>query len=150
MAAVLEKCIIEYKWHAPIRCKKYLLAFAEDETDFDEFVNLKMRSSKLLPAAKSTVQICLSTEISMKKYNYAGKYNQIETEVLSSLDIDLLFWMSDFNSHQEPGHKMCLVKLIIEMYAKKKQDYISKCKTLDAHDTFVRSQLKKLIHFKGQ
>lgn len=151
LAAVLEKCIIERRWYAPIHCKKCLLVFAEDESVEDELVNMKMKSTKLLPPAKSTVQICIATERAMKKYNYeAGKYNQMQNDVLTSLDIDVLFWMSDFDTHKENDHKIHLIKLIIEMYTKKKQDYISKCNTLGQHDVFLRSKLKKIIHFKGQ
>lgn len=120
LAAVLEKCIIERRWYAPVNCKKCLHVFAEDESVDDEFVKLKMKSSKLLPPAKSTVQICMATERAMRKFNCeAGKYKQILNDVLTSLDIDLLFWTSDFNNHQGKEHKMHLIKLIIEMYTKK-------------------------------
>lgn len=151
LASVLEKCITERRWYAPIRCMKCLYAFAEDDSVDDEFVNLKMRSSKLLPPARSTVEICMATERAMKRFNYEpGKFNDVQSNVLANLDIELLFSMSDFNTHQEPDHKMNLINLIIEMYSKKKQDYISKCNTLAEHDDFWRSQLKKIIHFKGQ
>lgn len=120
LASVLEKCIIERRWYAPITCEKCLLVFAEDESMEDEFVKLKMKSSKLLLPAKSTVQICMATECSMKKYNYeAGKYNNIQSDVLASLDIDNLFWMSDFTFHPQSDHKNRLIKLIIEMYTQK-------------------------------
>lgn len=151
LASVLEKCITERRWRNPIRCMKCLYAFAEDETDEDEFVNLKMKSSKLLPPAKSTLAICMATENAMKKFKYEpGKLNYVKSDVLANLNIDSLFTMSDFSTHNETNHKMNLITLIIEIYSKKKQDYISKCKTLSEHDTFLRSQLKKLIHFKGQ
>lgn len=151
LASVLEKCIMERRWHSPINCKKCLLVFAEDESIDDEFVKLKMKSTKLLPPARSTVEICKFTELSMKKFNYEpGKYSFILNDVLTQINFENLFWLTDFNTHQEPDHKLCLVKLIIKMYTKKKQDYISKCNTLAQHDVHLRSQLKKLIHFKGQ
>lgn len=150
-ASVLEKCIIERRWYAPITCEKCLNVFAEDQSVDDEFVRLKMKSSKLRLPAISTVDICKATECSMKKFNYqAGMYNHIQNDVMSKLDIDELFWISDFNSHEESGHKIRLIKLIIEMYTKKKHDYICKCNTLAEHDAFWRSKLKKIIHFKGQ
>lgn len=151
LASVLEKCIIERRWYSPINCKKCLLVFAEDETIDDQFVNLKMKSSKLLPPARSTVKICKAIEHSMKIFNYEpGKFNDIQNDVLSRIDFNDLFWMSDFESYNGSEHKTILIRLIIEMYIKKKQDYISKCNTLAEHDVLLRNQLKKLIHFKGQ
>lgn len=151
LASLLEKCIIERRWYSPINCKKCLLVFAEDETVDDEFVKLKMKSSKLLPPARSTVEICKLTERAMKKFNFQpGQYNHIQNDVLANINLGDMFWMSNFETHQGPQHKIRLIKLIIEMYSKKKQDYISKCNTLAEPDVLVRSQLKKLIHFKGQ
>lgn len=151
IAAVIEKCIMERRWYAPINCKKCLLVFAEDETVDDEFVKLKMKSSKLLAPARSTVEICKATENAMKKYNYEpGKYNYMQNNVLANVNFEEMYWMSNFDSHQETQHKIRLIKLIIEMYIKKKQDYISKCNTLANHDVFWRSKLKKIVHFKGQ
>lgn len=150
-AAVLEKCIIERRWYSPINCKKCLLVFAEDETVNDEFVTLKMKSSKLLPPARSTVNICKATERAMKKFNYEpGKYKDMLNDVLAHINLNDVYWISNFETHKEPDHKIRLVKLIIEMYTKKKHDYISKSNTIAKHDFQLRSQLKKLIHFKGQ
>ena len=151
IAAVIEKCIMERRWYAPINCRKCLLVFAEDESVDDEFVKLKMKSCKLLAPARSTVEICIATENAMRKYNYEpGKYNYIQNDVLANINTEEMFWMSNFDNHKETEHKTRLIKLIIEMYTKKKQDYISKCNTLDNHDVFWRSKLKKIVHFKGQ
>lgn len=149
LAAVLEKCIMEGRWYDPIKCKKCLLVFAENEIVDDDFVYLKMRSSKLFPPARSTVQICKSTEISMKKFNYEPGHD-ISSDVLRDMHLDNLFRFSDFETHEESGHKERLVKLIIEMYIKKKQEYVAKCNTIEAHGVPIRNALKKLIHFKGQ
>lgn len=53
-------------------------------------------------------------------------------------NIDILFWISDFDTHYEPGYKIHLIKLIIEMYTNKKLNYISKRKTLAANDIFLK------------
>lgn len=151
LAAVLEKCIIEGRWYAPIKCKDCFRVFAEDLSVDDDFVKLKMKTNKLSAPAQTTVDICKAAEISMREFNYAtGRFNQIQESVLSKLDFNDLFWASDFNSHPEENHKMRLVKLIIEMYIKKKQDYISRCNTLAAHQVLWRSLLRKLVHFRGQ
>lgn len=151
LASVLQKNIIEGRWFNPLRCQNCLQVFSEGEIVDDDFVKLKMKTSKLKAPAKSTVDICLETEMVMRSFNYeAGKLQKILESVLLHLNINELFWASDFSSHDEPDHKINLIKLIIEMYVKKKQEYISKCKTLAAHDTVWRSVLRKLIHFRGQ
>lgn len=151
LAAVLERSIIEGRWYAPIRCKDCFRVFAEDISVDDDFVKLKMKTSKLSAPAQSTVDICKATEISMREFNYETKrFNQIQESVLSKLNLSDVFWASDFNSHAEENHKIRLVKLIIEMYMKKKQDYLSRCKTLAAHQAPWRSLLRKLVHFRGQ
>lgn len=134
MAAVLQKCIKEGRWYAPIKCKDCFRVFSEDLSVDDDFVQLKMKTNKLNAPAQSTVDICKATEISMREFNYeTGRFNQIQESVLLKLNIDDLFWASDFNTHPEENHKIRLIKLIIEMYIKKKQDYISRCNTLAAH-----------------
>lgn len=145
LAAVLERSIIEGRWYAPIRCKDCFHVFAEDVSVVDDFVELKMKTNKLSAPAQSTVDICKATEISMREFNYeTGSFNQIQESVLSKLN----FIKKKINS--EENHKIRLVKLIIEMYMKKKQDYISRCKTLAAHQVLWRSLLRKLVHFRGQ
>lgn len=151
LAAVLEKCIIEGRWYAPIKCKDCLRVFAEDEIVDDDFVKLKMKTSKLRLPARSTVEICKATDMSMRELNYeAGKFHQIQASILAKLNISDIFWASDFSVHSEAGHKIHLIKVIIEMYIKNKQDYISRCNTLAAHDALWRSMLKKIVHFKSQ
>lgn len=57
----------------------------------------------------------------MRRFNYeAGKFTQILDYVLLNLDMNNLYWASDFDSHKDDCHKSRLVKLIIEMYVKKK------------------------------
>lgn len=153
LASLVEKDIIEGRWYSPLKCQQCLGVFSEDESVDNEFVALKMKTSKLHSPAKSTVQICKITEMSLQKFNFeSGKYTQILNDILAHLNPKKLFPLSDFDkkNHQDDGHKIKLVKLIIDMYIKKEQNYISKCNTLAAHDVFLRSKLKKLIHFKGQ
>lgn len=153
LASLVEKDIIEGRWYSPLKCQQCLGAFSEDESVENEFVTLKMRTSKLHAPAKTTVQICEITEKSLQKFNFeSGKYSQILNDILAHLNLNELFCLSDFDkkNHKEDGHKIKLVQLIIDMYIKKKQNYITKCNTIAAHDVFLRSKLKKLIHFKGQ
>lgn len=151
IASVIQTSITEGRWHSPVTCKLCLNIFSEDQLLDDEFVALKMKSSKLNAPAKSVVEICKATENSLKKFNYeSGKFNEILKETLTNLNLAQLFWMSDFKIHGEDGHKIKMITLIIQMCVFKKQVYISKCNTLAAHDSFLRSKLKKLIHFKGQ
>lgn len=110
-----------------------------------------MKTSKLQAPARSTVRICKIPEMMMRENNYeTGNFNRIKNGVLSLLNVDELFWVSDFSNHAEPNHKIRLIQLIIEMYIKKKQDYISNCNTLAAHNTLWRSLLNKIVHFRGQ
>lgn len=151
LAAIMEKCISEGRWYNPIKCKDCLRVFSEDEHVENDFIKLKMKTTKLIAPAKSTVQICTETEKTMRKLNYeAGKFNQIVDSVLMNLNMNDLYWISDFDYHNEENHKLSLITLIIEMYVKKKQDYLSRCNTLAAHNMLWRTFLKKLVHFRGQ
>lgn len=151
MASLLEKAIIDGRWYSPIKCKLCLNVFSEDELVDNDFVNLKMKSSSLNAPAKSTVEICKAAERSLKKFNYeSGKYTEIVNDIFAHLNLPNLFWISNFETHPQNGHKIEIIKMIIQMYIAKKQVYLSKCNTIAQHDTFLRSKLKKLIHFKGQ
>lgn len=151
LAAVIEKCVREGRWYNPIKCKDCLCVFSEDDLLENDFIKLKMRTSKLTAPAKSTVKICTETEKAMRHFKYAaGQLNQIIDLVLFNLDMNDLYWISDFSIHEGTNHKLMLVTLIIEMYVKKTHDYISKCNTLAAHNSLCRNVLKKLIHFRGQ
>lgn len=153
LASLIEKSIVEGRWFCPLKCPQCLSVFLEDESVDNEFVTLKMRTSKLHAPSKSTVQICKMTEKSLQKFNFeSGQYTQILNDIFAHLNLGQLFCLSDFDikNHKENGHKIKLVQLIIDMYIKKKQNYITKCNTIASHDVFLRSKLKKLIHFKGQ
>lgn len=150
-ASVLQSDIIHGKWYKRITCEKCLLVFAEDDLIDDEFVTMKMKTKQLPQISKSVREICYVAEKVMQKLEYnPEQYKQISDDVLKILHIDNLFVYSDFNTHSQDDHKESLINLIIQMYVKKRQDYISRCNTLDVHDVLLRSQLKKVIHFKGQ
>lgn len=46
-ASVLETCFKEGRWYSPLRCEKCLCAFSEDIQVDNEFLLLKMKTSKL-------------------------------------------------------------------------------------------------------
>lgn len=149
MASAVQNDIIEGKWYWRLKCSNCLSAFAENEMINDELVNSKMKTTKLKPASKSTFEICLATEKMMQKCEYEPKnYQNISEEIFLAIDIGKLFYCSDFE-HGE-NHKSTLIDLIIKMYVKKRQTYISHCNTLAAHKVFLRTKLKKFVHFNGQ
>lgn len=151
MASVLEECILQGKWYKSIKCEKCLIAFREDGVTDDIFVTTKMKTNNLHAPARSTVIICATTEKLLQACNYeAGNYNKISNGVLLNLDPESLFATSDFRSHADTNHKIVLVRMIIEMYVKKRLEYISKLNTLDKHNVLYRQFLKKLVHFHGQ
>lgn len=151
MASVLEKNIIEGRWYAPLRCENCLCVFSEDVHVDDEFVKMKMKTSKLRAPAQSTVLICKATEIAMEKFKFeSGQLNAMKNDIISNLCLSELFPLSDFDVHDKPEHKMHLINLIIEMYVKKKHDYISRCNTLAEHNVFLRNKFRKILHFLGQ
>lgn len=143
---------MEGRWFKRITCEDCLRAFLEDVDGTDDaFLNMKIKTSNLRVPAKSTVRICMSTEQSMQRFDYKPGYlRDILIEVVSNLNPDTLFTASDFNSHVKTNHKMELIKMIVEIYVKKKFDYISKCNTLSKHDILYRHRLRKFIHFMGQ
>lgn len=115
-----------------------MLVFAENKLIDDEFVNLKMRSTKLVLPVESTVQICKATETAMKEFNYkSGKNVDILNSVFKNICLDSLFPFSDFESYQEL--EICI----------KKQDYICKKNSLEKSGISMRNHWKK-NHFKGQ
>lgn len=151
MACLLQENIIEGRWYTKITCKKCLCAFSEDEFIDDKFIDIKMKTQKLRPAAKSTFIICLVAEQLIEKHEYEPiKYDSMLTEILQIISLEELFSLSDFNTHSESDHKLRLVGMIIKMFLRKRQQYISRCNTLDAHKIFWRSKLKKVVHFSGQ
>lgn len=151
IACVIQENIIEGRWYTRISCQKCLNAFSEDEYIDDEFIELKMKNQKLRPAALSTFQICFAAEKLMEKYDYEpiGK-NVMLDEILQIVGLEELFSFSNFSTHGELDHKLRLVGMIVDMFLRKRQEYISRCNTLDAHESFWRSKLKKIVHFKGQ
>lgn len=150
-ASVIQKNIIEGKWYFSIKCKQCLRVFAEDEIMEDELVELKMKTKELPPLSKTTFNICLATEKIMERFNYdPQRYKKLTDECLRVLNYDELFFFSNFNDHSDLNHKDSLINLIVKMYIKKRQEYISRCRTLAAHDRLLRCHLKKIIHFKGQ
>lgn len=148
-ASVVQNDIIEGKWYTQIKCKECLHVFKENEIIIDELVKLKMKTTKLGPVNKSTFQICLVAEKLMQKYKDAPKnYQNISKEVYKILNLKDLFRCSDFE--HDKNHKETLINMIVQMYIKKRQTYISRCNTLAIHDVFLRKNLTKLVHFKGQ
>lgn len=129
---------------SPLKCDKCLLAFQEDELIDDPFVNLKTRTKKLNPPAKSAMEICMLIKTLMEKHEHKpGSFVIVLKEALQQLECKKIFSNSDFDKHSETGHKRALITMIIRMYFKKKQDYISKCNTQAVHHTYVRSYLRK-------
>lgn len=148
MACVLQNNIIEGRW---IACPKCLSAFSEDEYIDDEFIQIKMKTQKLRPAAQSTFQICFAAEKLMEKYEFEPIENSVMlNEILQIISLEELFSYSDFSTHSESDHKLRLVGMIVNMFLKKRQEYFSRCNTLNAHKIFWRSELKKNVHFEGQ
>lgn len=151
MACVLQNNIIEGRWYARITCQKCLSAFSEDEYIDDEFIQIKIKTQKLRPAAKSTFQICFAAEKLMEKYEFEPIENSVVlNEILQIISLEELFLYSDSNTHSESDHKLRLIGMIVNMFLKKRQEYIGRCNTLDAHKIFWRKKLKKIVHFKGQ
>lgn len=151
IASTIQKAIIEGRWYSRMKCEQCFQVFLEDEIIDDEFINLKMASKDIRPTSKSTFEICMVTEKLMQIFEYDPKnYGTISIEVLRILNFDELFSLSDFDTHDGAKHKESLVKIIIDMYKKKRQDYHARMNTLDVHDVLLRAKLKKTVHFKGQ
>lgn len=151
IAAHLESCILNGRWYKKINCERCLAAFREDAVTDDDFVNIKMKTSKLRAPAISTVRICAATEKFMEKHNFQpGHFNEILSEAIGLLGFHSLFSASDFDNHSNANHKMELIKLIIEMYVKKRFDYLTKTNTLDSFDKLVRNRCRKAVHFRNQ
>lgn len=150
-AAVLESCILNGRWYKRVTCQQCLDVFNEDITTDDDFVNIKLKTNNLRAPAISTVRICAATERSLKKYGYEpGHFNDIFSDVIGFVRLASLFTVSDFDSHPEENHKIELVKLIVEMYVKKKLDYITRCNTLDSFGKLIRQRCRKAVHFGHQ
>lgn len=152
-AATLQNDIFQGRWFKRLTCVKCLDAFKEDVITDDDFVNTKMKTKNLLAPARSTVRVCAATEKSMQKYNYQpGHLKDIILDVVTQLNLDSLFSSSDFDAHPQSNedHKSVLVRMIIEMYVKKKMDYICKCNTLDSYKLLVRNMCRKHVHFQHQ
>lgn len=151
-ASLLQKCIVKGQWYKRIKCSRCLNAFKEDAVTNNDFVNTKMKTNNMLPPSKSTVDICKATEKFMEKFKFEpGHFEDILNDVQTHLKYETLFTTTDFDSHDHgTNHKSDLIRMIVQMYVKKKFDYISRCNTLANHDVLLRHQLRKYVHFKNQ
>lgn len=153
-AALIENCIREGKWNKRILCGNCLSVFDANEKNADELINLKRGSSNISFPCKSTIEICSLTEkvMEMNEYNVGNCSNTVQ-QVLSTTNFNILYPKSKFNEHlraNDFNHKQSLVELIVQIYYKKKQIYISQCNTLAKHNKLLRKKLMKYVHFKGQ
>lgn len=153
-AANLEKCILEGRWNVSIKCYRCLEVFDENSKVDDEFISIKKKSIDIRFPCESTVKICELAEAKMKSNQHeSGNFEDTLKHVLSNVQLDDLYPVSNFENHPHckyTEHKLFLVKLIVDMYYKKKLIYISRCNTLAKHDELLRHHLKKIIHAKGQ
>lgn len=150
VASIIQKNIIEGRWCWRLKCENCLNVFLQDDFVNDSFLNLKASTNHLPAPAKSTVRICEIAKMCMLKYEYkTGTFDRVLDESLQILESEDLFPNSDFENHSEAGHKEILITLIIRMFFKKKQNYISSCNSQAAHNSFVRNYFLKYLHSQG-
>lgn len=95
-----------------------------------------------------TFKICKAADRYLKIQLFMGNVNfsTIHYAILKDINVKSLYTLTDHNDN----HKLFFVKSIIDLYIQIKGTYIAKYSTLGAHNSFIRSQFLKLIHFRGQ
>lgn len=152
MASMIETKIIQGKRPTRlVKCQRCIDAFVENELIEDSFIRFKARRTNITQPCKSSFEICKIIETFLKPHeDKSFSYNAAVIHVLRNLDFDVLYPSSNFENHSEAGHKYELVKKIVETFMNMRSVHVAKCITLKTHDTPIRQDLKKKIHFGGQ
>lgn len=101
----------------------------------------------------STVQICFEVEKVLQKYKYEGNekmIGEIESNINTNFNFGDLYPLTDFNNHGTTNHKHALIRMIIKTYIRKKLNLLCRYTTQEKIGIFLRTRLKKQIHFAGQ
>lgn len=140
--------MIEWKIKkSQIYCGECVNVFAENEKVENAFSKSKFNEKP----CRSTFEICKVVEMYMKLENLlkCSNFESIDSVICNEITkIEDLYSNTDF-SH-DTDHKAYLIRFIIDACINIKGTFIAKEATFDEHQKFMRSQCRKLIHFKGQ
>lgn len=151
LASFIEKEIIEGKQQRlAVKCTNCIRAFGENDLVCDEFLERKSHTEDIMIPCESTVIVCTKAEQELQRCEYSIEdYNRTIGKILAAIDFKNVFSASDFE-HQEQDHKRLFISTIVRIYVRKKMNFIARTKTKEKVGVSLKSQLKKLIHFKGQ
>lgn len=119
----------------------------------NEKIDAKLCVQETQPC-KSTFQICKLTDTAIKILLSCSSQSNFKQKVyvyvLSNININSLY----FNYFEDEGHdidhKHYLIKHIIDEYTRIKCTYLSKIKTMNMQQIFLRNKFRKLVQFAGQ
>lgn len=104
----------------------------------------------LASPCKSTFDICKATDrlLKLSQFSEQVSCSRMHAGVLSCLEMNTLFEKTDFSHDFE--HKLFFVKAIVDIYVQIKNTSIARSINLNSKKDFLRTKLKKIIHFSGQ
>lgn len=146
VAAVIEKRVLRCE----IRCHSCVQVIEQNEKVADECC-LNAISYK---PCRSTFQICKLTNIAIRAHDIGRNLNKttvlkLVNDVLRDVDFDKMYSRFFYSEH-DIDHKYFLIKTIIQEFIQIKWTYVARSKTLEAHDKYIRHNLKKNTHNYGQ
>lgn len=150
MASILEAKILKGKQRI-VKCSDCIGAFVENELLQDSFIRFKARRTNIMQPCKSTFDICKFVDGYVKSCEErSSSYQSVVLQILRKISFEALYTSTEFEQHDDKGHKYEFVKKIIEQYMHLKSIHIAKCFTQNAHKNSIRHYLKKIIHSEGQ
>lgn len=120
---------------------------------YGEIINIKNNGGLIHPQT-NIYKICRNTESLLRSTNTKNPrfYPTLVSQIFRSLDTEIskMFSNATHNVTEQSGHKVSLIKKIIEYYLKIRLHLISDQITTESKKNFVRSKFTKLIHFYNQ
>lgn len=142
IAYKIEQRLLNYEHVYCQLCRKVLLE--NEKMDENDCIGNKI-------PCRSSFDICRSADIAIRQFigiaNNSLKIKVIQY-VMKSINIDHIF-SRHFPIEHDITHKYFLIRFIITDKVHLKCQYLSKQKTLDIHNQFLRHKNRKDIHLAG-
>lgn len=101
---------------------------------------------------RSTFQICKIVDRFLSLYQPGSKsnfnFNVIYHQIFQEIDFSQMYSNTCFK--HDYSHKYYFVKCVVDSYIQFKTSHIANRTTLDGYPLIIRSQLTRMIHYRGQ
>lgn len=131
------------------KAKRYCEGCANIFAENDKIRRTFIASNSIEKPCEDTFQICKQADrfLKLQLLNGTFKFQTLYYAIFENIDINNSFANTDFNGHEE--HVLYFIRKIADIYIQIKGTYIARNTTFD-NKVFLRSQLRKKIHFFGE